>query len=187
MKLNSILTLLGILASFASFSPAEAKEFEVITNLEKGKPIPRDYYGNAFGCSEKGLSPALEWKNAPADTKSFAITVHDEDAPTGSGFWHYVLFNIPTTVTKVEAGDLSSGKIPAGSVESITDAGKPGYFGPCPPIPRKHAYLFTVYALKTDDLGVPVSSTPGFVGFNLWANTLAKASFIVTAGPRKKE
>lgn len=158
---------------------------KLTSNLKPGQAMPADYYANAFGCTAKSTSPALEWKGEPPGTKSFAVTLHDEDAPTGSGFWHYVLFDIPADVHKIETGDLTAGKIPPGSVESITDAGKPGYFGPCPPVGRKHRYLFTVYALKTDKLGVPVSSTPGFVGFNLWANTLAKASFTVTAGPRK--
>ncbi len=162
-----------------------AKKFELVSNLKHGQEIPADYYANAFGCTAKSTSPSLEWKNAPEGTKSFAINVYDQSAPTGSGFWHYVLFDIPTTVHKIELGDLTAGKIPEGSVESITDAGKPGYFGPCPPVGRKHTYVYTVYALKTDKLGVPATSTPAMVGFNLWGNTLAKASFTVTAGPRK--
>ena len=82
-------------------------------------------------------------------------------------------------------GALAKGVIPPGSSEMITDGGKPGFFGPCPPIGRKHTYIYTVYALKTEKLDVPVTSTPGYVGFNLWANTLGKATFSVTAGPRK--
>jgi Raf kinase inhibitor-like YbhB/YbcL family protein len=159
--------------------------FELVSNLKPGQAIPKDYYANAFGCTSKSESPALEWKNAPDDTKSFAITFYDQDAPTGSGFWHYVLFDIPANVHKLEIGDLSKGKIPVGSVESMTDAGKPGFFGPCPPVGRKHSYIYTVHALKVEKLGVPLTSTPAFVGFNLWGNSLGKASFKVTAGPRK--
>ncbi|MBI3558200.1 MAG: YbhB/YbcL family Raf kinase inhibitor-like protein [Deltaproteobacteria bacterium] len=162
-----------------------AEKFELTGNLKPGQSIPADYYANVFGCSAKNMSPALEWKNVPEGTRSFAVTVYDESAPTGSGFWHYVLIDIPANVHKIDLGDLSQAKIPQGSVEMMTDAGKPGYFGPCPPIGRKHTYLFTVYALKVEKLGVPISSTPGFVGFNLWANSLGKASFKVTAGPRK--
>lgn len=182
-KLNlKQLVALFFLISVAAFA---AEGFELNSNLKPGQAIPADYYANAFGCTAKSTSPTLEWKNAPAGTKSFAITFYDKDAPTGSGFWHYVLFDIPAGVHKIEMGDLTQGKIPAGSVESMTDAGKPGYFGPCPPVGRKHTYVYTVYALKTDKLGVPVTSTPAFVGFNLWGNTLGKASFTVTAGPRK--
>jgi hypothetical protein len=123
--------------------------------------------------------------NPPKGTKSFAITFYDKDAPTGSGFWHYLLFDIPTNVTKIEVDALAKGDIPQGSIESMTDAGKPGFFGPCPPVGRKHTYIYTVHALKVEKLGVPTSSTGAYVGFNLWANSLGKASFTVTAGPRK--
>jgi Raf kinase inhibitor-like YbhB/YbcL family protein len=110
-----------------------ADRFELTSNLKPGQSIPADYYANVFGCSAKNTSPALEWKNAPEGTKSFAILVHDESAPTEAGFWHYVLLNIPADVHKIGMDDLSQGKIPQGSVEMMTDAGKPGYFGPCPP------------------------------------------------------
>jgi Raf kinase inhibitor-like YbhB/YbcL family protein len=170
---------------FSGGIASAADSFELTSNLKPGQAIPADYYANAFGCNAKSTSPTLEWKNAPAGTKSFAVTFYDKDAPTGSGFWHYVLFDIPADVHKIETGDLTAGKTPKGAVESMTDAGKPGYFGPCPPVGRKHTYIYTVYALKTDKLGVPPNSTPAYVGFNLWGNTLAKASFTVTAGPRK--
>ena len=159
--------------------------FAVTSNLKPGQPIPSNYYGNQFGCTAQGESPTLEWKNAPAGTKSFAVTFYDKDAPTGSGFWHYILFDIPSSVHKIEMGDLRQSKIPAGSVESMTDAGKPGFFGPCPPVGRKHTYIYTVHALKVEKLGVPPTSTPAYVGFNFWMNSLGKASFTVTAGPRK--
>jgi len=177
------LSLLGT-ASVGSLANAGAS-FELTSNLKAGKAIPADYYANAFGCEAKNQSPLLEWKNVPAGTKSFAVTFYDKDAPTGSGFWHYVLFDIPANVTSIELGALSKGEIPLGSVESITDAGKPGFFGPCPPVGRKHTYVYTVHALKKEKLGVPASSTPAYVGFNLWGNSLGKASFTVTAGPRK--
>jgi Raf kinase inhibitor-like YbhB/YbcL family protein len=158
--------------------------FEIHSNLTPGEKIPEDYYGNSFGYTNKNVSPSLEWKNAPAGTKSFAVTFYDQDAPTGSGFWHYVLFDIPAGVNKIELGALSAGKIPSGSVESITDAGKPGYLGPCPPPGREHTYIYAVHALKVEKLGVPTSSTPGFVGFNLWANSVGKTSFTVRAGKK---
>ena len=164
---------------------AEGK-FTLTSNLADGQAIPEDYYGNQFGCTAAGVSPELKWNNAPEGTKSFAITLYDQDAPTGSGFWHYVLFDIPANVHQIEVGALAKGQIPEGSVESMTDAGKPGYFGPCPPVGSKHTYIYTVHALKVEKLGVPpLTSTPAFVGFNLWANLLDKASFTVTAGPRK--
>lgn len=181
--MKHVLTLLALVTLSAVVSAKE--NFSLSSNLRPGRPIPADYYANGFGCSAKSISPALEWKNEPAGTKSFALTFYDQDAPTGSGFTHYVIYDIPSDVHKFKEGDLSNGKIPSGAVESITDAGKPGYFGPCPPLGRKHHYIYTVYALKTDKLGVAPTATPAFVGFNLWGNTLAKAAFKVTAGPRK--
>lgn len=177
------LVILGLAGTTAN--AVGSGKFELSSNLKKGQAIPADYYANAFGCGAKNESPALEWKNVPEGTKSFAVTFFDQDAPTGSGFWHYLLFDIPADVRKIEIGDLSRGKIPAGSIESNTDAGKPGFFGPCPPVGRKHTYIYTVHALKTERLGVPASATAAYVGFNLWGNTLGKASFTVTAGPRK--
>ena len=137
MKLKTVffsmlsILVLGGMTSMMEASAAE--KFKLTSNLKPGKAIPADYYANIFGCTAKNESPALEWKNAPAGTQSFAITVHDESAPTGSGFWHYVLIDIPADVHKINAGELSQGTIPAGSIEMMTDAGKPGY-RPCPPL-----------------------------------------------------
>lgn len=173
-------TLMLMLSLFAF----KANAFELASNLTPGQTIPADYYGNQFGCTAKGLSPELTWKHPPAGTKSFAITFYDQDAPTGSGFWHYVLVDIPATVHTIDLNTLAKGQNPVGSTEMMTDAGKPGFFGPCPPVGRKHTYIYTVHALKVAKLNVPLTSTPGFVGFNLWANGIDKASFTVTAGPR---
>jgi len=103
-----------------------------------------------FGCSGDNVSPQLSWSNAPKGTKSFAVTIHDPDAPTGSGWWHWVIFDIPAGVTELPtgAGDLSKNLAPKGAVQSMTDFGRPGYGGPCPPKgDGPHAYVVTVYAL----------------------------------------
>ena len=186
MKIKCVFTYtIAFLVSLLATVNAHSNEsFELMSELKAGQSIPAEYYGNQFGCSAQNLSPSLEWRNAPEGTRSFAITVHDESAPTDSGFWHYLLIDIPADVRKVELGDLSHGKVPAGALETMTDAGKPGYFGPCPPVGRTHIYRFKVYALKVAKLNVPTGSTPGFVSFNLWANTLETNSFTVTAGPR---
>jgi Raf kinase inhibitor-like YbhB/YbcL family protein len=179
---KKVLALSGL--SALALSAAVANAFELSTNIPTGKSIPADYYWNSFGCSGKNKSPMLEWKNAPAGTKSFAITFHDEDAPTGSGFWHYVAYDLPADTSRVAEDALSKGALPEGTVEGNTDLGKPGFFGPCPPAGRKHNYTYTVHALKVEKLGVPKESTAAFVSFNLWMNTLGKASFKVSAGPR---
>ncbi len=134
-----------------------------------------------FGCGGGNESPHLKWDGAPAGTKSFAVTCFDPDAPTGSGFWHWVLVNIPANVTAlpVDAGNPASGKLPAGALQGRTDFGKPGYGGPCPPQgDHPHRYLFTVFAVSMDALPVTADTSAAVVGFHLNFNTLAKASLM---------
>jgi Raf kinase inhibitor-like YbhB/YbcL family protein len=180
-------TLKFIAASLLSLSAyTQAHAFTLESNLKANQPIPAEYYWNTFGCTGASQSPTLEWKDVPEGTKSFAITFYDADAPTGSGFWHYVAYDIPVSTRKIELGALSAAKLPSGAKEGNTDLGKPGFFGPCPPVGRKHNYTYTVHALKVEKLDVPANATAAFIGFNLWTNTLGKASFTVTAGPRTK-
>ncbi|HVT34632.1 MAG TPA: YbhB/YbcL family Raf kinase inhibitor-like protein [Nevskiaceae bacterium] len=133
---------------------------------------------NGFGCTGGNVSPALAWKNAPAATKSFALTVYDPDAPTGSGWWHWVVYNIPADTTALPA-DAGSGKgLPAGAVQGRTDFGSAGWGGPCPPAGDKpHHYIFTLHALKTDKLDVPADASAAMVGFMIHANEIGKAKF----------
>ena len=136
---------------------------------------------NGFGCIGKNESPQLSWKNAPEGTRSFAITMYDPDAPTGSGWWHWVVFDIPTSTTELvaNAGDIKLDLTPEGTIQSITNYGSQGYGGPCPPKGHGlHQYIITVYALKTDTLGLDKNTNPAIVGYYLWNNTLAKASLI---------
>ena len=136
---------------------------------------------NGFGCIGKNESPQLSWKNAPEGTRSFAITMYDPDAPTGSGWWHWVVFDIPTSTTELvaNAGDIKLELTPEGTIQSITNYGSQGYGGPCPPQGHGlHQYIITVYALKTDTLGLNKNTNPAIVGYYLWNNTLAKASLI---------
>jgi len=136
---------------------------------------------NGFGCTGQNLSPQLSWENAPAGTKSFAITVYDKDAPTGSGWWHWVVFDIPATSTELKrgAGDVAKKLLPDGAIQSITDFGSGGYGGPCPPQgDNPHQYIITVYALKTNNLGLDAKASPALVGYYLYSNTLAKASIV---------
>ena len=143
---------------------------------------------NGFGCSGKNTSPHLSWSNAPQETKSFAITMYDPDAPTGSGWWHWLAFDIPNNITEIleNAGNIESGLLPAEVIQSITDYGSYGYGGPCPPENHGiHQYIITVYALKVEKLGLDKNTNPAVVGYYLWNNTIAKSS-IVTYYERKK-
>jgi Raf kinase inhibitor-like YbhB/YbcL family protein len=158
---------------------AAAADFTVSSpEVRAGGKIAEEQVFNSFGCTGANVSPALAWRGAPAGTKSFAVTVYDPDAPTGSGWWHWVVFNIPATATGVakNAGDPERKLLPAGSVQSRTDFGKPGYGGPCPPAGDKpHRYEFTVYALKADRLPLDENAPAAMVGFYLHQNLLGKA------------
>lgn len=136
---------------------------------------------NGFGCTGENQSPQLSWDQAPAEAKSFAITMYDPDAPTGSGWWHWVVFDIPASVSQLasNAGDLAAGLMPEGAIQSVTNYGVAGYGGPCPPEGHGlHQYIITVHALKTETLGLDANTNPAIVGYYLGANTLAKASIV---------
>ena len=144
---------------------------------------------NGFGCTGGNVSPELQWSSAPKDTKSFAVTVYDPDAPTGSGWWHWVIFNIPPSVMSLSAGaGKSDGTgVPQGAIQSMTDFGQPGFGGPCPPQGDKpHRYIVTVFALKVDRLPLKPEASGAMVGYFLNQNTIAKASLIGLYG-RKVE
>jgi Raf kinase inhibitor-like YbhB/YbcL family protein len=132
-----------------------------------------------FGCFGSNSSPHLKWSDAPEGTKSFAVTCYDPDAPTGSGFWHWVVVNIPPDVTELPVGAGPLGKLPAGTLEVRTDFGKPGYGGPCPPQgDHPHRYLFTVHAVSLNELPVTAETSAAIVGFHLNFNTLARVSLM---------
>jgi Raf kinase inhibitor-like YbhB/YbcL family protein len=163
-----------------------AAEFQLSSPTIKPQgTIGIEHVYNGFGCSGGNVSPELRWEGAPQGTKSFAITVYDPDAPTGSGWWHWVMFNIPVTVTSLPAGagTPGSGKAPPGSVQSMTDFGRPGYGGPCPPQGDKpHRYIFTVYALNVDHLPLQPDASGAMVGFYLHQHAIAQASFTAIYG-----
>lgn len=136
---------------------------------------------NGFGCVGENQSPQLMWDHAPKGTKSFAVTMYDPDAPTGSGWWHWVMFDIPADVRELvsNAGNISEGLAPKNAIQSLTNYGTQGYGGPCPPEGHGlHQYIITVYALKTEKLGLDENTNPAVVGYYLWNNTIAKASIV---------
>ena len=161
---------------------ANAQAFELTSaDVSAAAPIAAKHVFSGFGCTGGNQSPALSWKNAPAGTKSFAVMLHDQDAPTGgAGFWHWVVVNLPASATSLPAGaGAADGKaLPAGASQINTDFGAPGYGGPCPPQGRDaHRYTFTVYALKVDKLDLPANATASLTGFMVNGNALGKASF----------
>jgi len=184
---NSCLTVAsGLLSIGLALGSAQAASFKLTsTDIKDKGTINAEQVFNGFGCTGNNISPALSWSGAPAATKSFAVTVYDPDAPTGSGWWHWVIVNIPPSVTSLpkNAGDLKSELAPKGSLQSRTDFGTQGYGGPCPPKGDKpHRYMFTVFAVDADSLPIEADSSAAAVGFNLHFHTLAKASFMARYG-----
>lgn len=156
-----------------------AQNFTLKSN-ELGGQATDKQFSNTFGCGGQNISPQLYWENAPKETQSFAVTMYDKDAPTGSGFWHWIVYNIPANVNelKSDAGNFSGLNLPAGSVNGNNDAGAPGYVGPCPPPGAPHLYLITVYALNTK-LDIDKNSSAAVIGFMLNNSTIAKASIVM--------
>jgi Raf kinase inhibitor-like YbhB/YbcL family protein len=154
------------------------------TNISPGGKIADAQVYNGFGCKGGNISPELSWSSAPAGTKSFAILMHDPDAPTGSGWWHWVVYNIPANVSSLPAGagDPKKSLLPAGALQGRTDFGDPGYGGPCPPPGKPHRYYVRVYALKVEKLEVPADATAAFVGFSVRMHALATAELMGTYG-----
>jgi Raf kinase inhibitor-like YbhB/YbcL family protein len=149
-------------------------------DIAAGARIAEAQVFSGFGCQGSNISPALAWRNAPAGTKSFALLVHDPDAPTGSGWWHWIVYNIPASVSSLPAGagDPAKKALPAGVVQGRTDFGTAGYGGPCPPPGKPHRYYFMLYALKVATLDLPADATAAYISFNVNAQALAKAQLM---------
>lgn len=141
-------------------------------DLTDGRPLDELYAHTSVG--GKNLSPQLSWSGFPAETKSFVVTCFDPDAPTGSGFWHWVAVNLPVSVTELDRG---ADPLPEGAFTVRNDYGDTGYGGAAPPPgDRVHRYVFAVHAIDVDRLEVGADATPAYVGFNLAFHTLARAT-----------
>jgi Raf kinase inhibitor-like YbhB/YbcL family protein len=159
---------MGLILRSDSFSDGDYLAAEHILSSQYG-----------FGCAGSNVSPALAWSGAPEAARSFAVTCFDPDAPTGSGFWHWVVVNIPPDVSCLPLGAGSGDGLPAGALQTRTDFGTPGYGGPCPPEgDHPHRYLFTLYAVGLDSLPVEADTSPAVIGFQLHFNTLEKATLM---------
>lgn len=153
-------------------SLAIADDFVLTSDsIAEGQPLGIAQVFKGFGCDGGNTAPDLAWSGAPEGTESFAITVYDPDAPTGSGWWHWFAFNIPADVTSLESGEA----LPEDAIELKSDYGVTGFGGACPPPGEVHRYHFTVYALGTV-LDIDDSVSNALAGFMVNANTLAKAT-----------
>lgn len=177
---------LAALALSLAASTAMATDFSLSSpQIKPSATLTDAQVFNGFGCSGGNVSPALAWQGAPEGTKSFALTVYDPDAPTGSGWWHWVVYNIPADVSAlpegVGSGDFTG--LPAGASQGRTDFGSVGFGGACPPVGDKpHRYIFTVHALKTERLEIPEGATAALIGYMINANTLGSAGFTAYYG-----
>jgi Raf kinase inhibitor-like YbhB/YbcL family protein len=144
-------------------------------DIADGQPLhPRHVHDSLGG---ENVSPQLRWSGFPENTRGFVVTTFDPDAPTGSGFWHWVLVGLPADTTELPRGAGSPGDLPAGAFHVRNDYGQNAFGGAAPPpgdVP--HRYVFAVHALDTADLGLDASATPAYVGFNLTFHTLARAT-----------
>ena len=184
MKLprNSLMLLSSALMFAGAAWPADGARFS-LTSSDIGNhgTIDNKFVFKGFGCEGGNVSPALSWSGAPAGTQSFALLVHDPDAPTGgAGWWHWVVYDIPATATAIAqgAGTADGAALPTGSKQGVTDFGSAGWGGPCPPQgDAKHHYHFTLHALKVAKLDIRAGATAALIGYMVYANSLGKAEF----------
>ncbi|ENM5825303.1 kinase inhibitor [Vibrio cholerae] len=171
--------LLPVLAAAITF-PALSSPVMTLTSqdIQEGSRMANQFVFNGFGCSGDNLSPQLSWNNAPKGTKSFAITAYDPDAPTGSGWWHWVALDIAADQHNVARGAAKQLK---GVRELNNDYGFSGFGGACPPQGHgMHRYQFTVWALPFEKMEIPQGASNALVGFMLRANTLGQATLTAT-------
>ena len=169
--MKKIFLSLGLCATFLL-----ADNFTLSSSDLQGQLTSKQVF-NGFGCTGENISPELSWKDAPKGTKSFAITVYDPDAPTGSGWWHWLAFDISKDKFILPSGFGNSESKDV--IQSMTDFGKTGFGGACPPKGDKaHRYIFTVHALDIETIGLDKNANPALVGYYINAHSLAKSSLI---------
>lgn len=177
--------LATILIAVISTSAAAAPFRVTSSDVREGDSLATSQQFNGFGCRGGNVSPQLTWEHAPTGTRSFAVTAYDPDAPSGSGWWHWTVVNIPPTVSSLAtgAGDKNNAKLPAGAVQGRNDFGYAGFGGACPPPGDKpHRYHFTVWALNTATLPIDAQASGALVGFMLRSHAIASAQLTAMSG-----
>jgi Raf kinase inhibitor-like YbhB/YbcL family protein len=187
-RLGTVKTLfvaLGCCVAFVGLVSAEGGGFRLVSpGWREGGTVPQENVYNGSGCGGRNVSPELHWSGAPAGSKSFAITIVDPDAPARGGWWHWVVANIPGTVSGLPAGAGNQGSraLPAGSVQSQNDYGEPGYGGPCPPSGTTHRYFVRVYALNIAKLSFGSDTPPAKLARLIEEHSIGVARLTVTFG-----
>lgn len=177
--MNQLIRLLLILSLSASTS-AIANSLSLSSHdIADGKFMAKTQEFNGFGCAGEDLSPHLKWENAPKGTKSFAITAYDPDAPTGSGWWHWQVVNIPLKVNELAtgAGSVNKSLMPQGSVQISNDYGNKAFGGACPPKGHGvHHYRITIHALSVEKLELPKNASGALAGYMINSNTIESST-----------
>lgn len=146
------------------------------TSVTDGEPLANAQVSGILGAGGEDESPQLSWSGFPEETRSFAVTVYDPDAPTGSGFWHWAVANLPGTVTELPAGIGDGSELPGDALTLVNDAGMRRYVGAAPPAGHgPHRYFIAVHALQVEKLDLPEDASPAYLGFNLFMNAIARA------------
>lgn len=174
---SSLLTFATLPLGAATFT-VESEQFQ------PGKTMPQSIIYQGFGCQGDNMSPQLSWHNAPKETKSYVVTVFDPDAPTGVGWWHWTVFNIPANAEGLALNAAnSSNKLPPGSIQGYTDFGTQGYGGACPPVgDQPHDYILSVYALDVAQILADQTTTGAKLAFVIKDHILAKATITAKHG-----
>jgi Raf kinase inhibitor-like YbhB/YbcL family protein len=182
---KSLFIVLGCFLAFAAFVFAGGGGFRLVSpQWHEGGTVPQENVLNGSGCSGANVSPEFHWSGAPAGSKSFAITILDPDAPARGGWWHWVAFNIPGTISGLSAGAGNKGSkaLPAGSAQSQNDYGEPGYGGPCPPAGTTHRYVVRVYALNVEKLSLGADTPPAKLAKLIEEHSIGVAQLTVRFG-----
>jgi Raf kinase inhibitor-like YbhB/YbcL family protein len=176
----------GVTVALAAMSIALAhagEKFSISSaDFSDGGKVGSSQVFNESGCNGANRSPSLTWRNAPAGTRSFAVTIFDRDAP-GRGWWHWAVANLPATATSLPENASASGALrKLGAIEARNDFSIDGYGGPCPPPGNPHHYVVTVYALRVDTLPLAQGRPAQLFDREISGSTLGSAQLTVTYG-----
>ena len=145
-------------------------------DVTEGQPLKNAQVSGIMGAGGEDISPQLSWSGFPEETRSFAVTVFDPDAPTASGFWHWAVANLPATVTELPAGVGDGSMLPGDALTLCNDAGMRRYVGAAPPAGHGyHRYFVVVHALSVEKLDLTEDASPAYLGFNLFMKAIARA------------
>ncbi len=184
--MRRLAVVIAIFVGVAACLQAYASNFTLASpDITAGQWIAKRYVYNGLGCTGQNVSPILHWSDAPKGTKSFVVTIYDPDAPTGAGWWHWIVVNIPASIQNLPrgAGDPGGKGIPKGAIQLRNDYGGYGYGGPCPPkSATPHHYEFKVFAMDVSRLPVTAKTTPKELGHLIHRHELGVAELIARYG-----